>query len=210
MLDALQEQLETLYGIRCEFRAKDFLVDAESAQALGGTGRADEELLLAHDGESLDLALYLAPSLLERVSRFESSPEAMLEHELPGFCEVTEGVSHFVYVVRTANLERTVSMLELEAQAEVDKFAVCTLLRWGQHAASWATSLMGTLFERVSFRDGLSEAERWRYAEANRLAKRYCARLLPLIRERRLDAVVAELRQAYRLGAEAKLAYFGR
>lgn len=210
MLDALQEQLEALYGVRCEYRARDFLVDLETAQALGGTGRAREELLVSHDGEALDLALYLEKDMLDRVTQLEHQPEAMLDRELASFCEITEGVSHFLYMAQTANLERTVSMLELEAQAEVDKFAICTLLRWGQHVSGWATGLVGTLFERVRFSERLELQERWRYVEANRLAKRYCLRLLPFIRERRLEALLAELRHAYRLGAEAKLAYFGR
>lgn len=210
MLDALQAQLETLYGIRCQYRARDFLVDADAARALGGTGRSREELLVAHDGESLDLALYLEPAMLERVSRLEHRPDALLEEELPSFCEVTEGVSHFVYLAQTASLERRVSMLELEAQAEVDKFAVCTLLRWGQHAAHWANRLVSTLFERVRYQDTLTAAERWRYTEANRLARRYAQRLLPAIRAGRLDALLSELRRAYRLGADAKLAYFAR
>jgi hypothetical protein len=210
MLDALQAQLEALYGIRCEYRARDFLVDAEAARALGGTGRAREELLVADDGDSVDLALYLEPSLLARVSRFEHQPEALLEHELAGFCEVAEGVSHFVYVAQTAALERRVSLLELEAQAEVDKFALCTLLRWGKDAAGWASSLMGTLFDRVRFSDLLTGPERWRYSEANRLARRYCARLLPSIRARRLEVLLSDLRHTYRLGAEAKLAWLAR
>jgi hypothetical protein len=210
MLEALQAQLETLYGIRCEYRARDFLVDAEAARELGGTGRSREELLVAHDGETLDLALYLEPAMLERVSRLETEPEALLEQELSGFCEVTEGVSHFLYVAQTANLNRRVSLLELEVQAEVDKFAVCMLLRWGQPAAAWASRLMAALFERVRYGELLSPPERWRYTEANRLAQRYCARLLPAIRERRLDALLSELRHGYRLGAEAKLAYFAR
>jgi hypothetical protein len=210
MLDALQAQLETLYGIRCAYRAKDFLVDAEAARALGGTGRSREELLVAEDGEALDLALYLEPALLERVSRHESNAEALLEEELPGFCEVTEGVSHFVYVTQTAGLARRVSMLELEAQAEVDKFALCTLLRWGARAGWWAQRLVGTLFDRVRYHESLNGEERWRYVEANRLARRYCMRLLPAIRAGRLDALLSELRHAYRLGAEAKLAYFAR
>lgn len=210
MLDALQAQLETLYGIRCAYRAKDFLVDAEAARELGGTGRSREELLVASDGESVDLALYLEPAMLERLSRLEHQPETMLDTELAGFCEVTEGVSHFLYVAQTASLERRVSMLELEAQAEVDKFALCTLLRWGQHAAGWAGRLMETLFDRVRYAEQLDAPERWRYGEANRLAKRYCQRLLPAIRAGRLDGLLAELRYAYRLGAEAKLAYLAR
>jgi hypothetical protein len=62
----------------------------------------------------------------------------------------------------------------------------------------------------VRYLDSLSGDERWRYVEANRLARRYCTRLLPAIRAGRLDALLSELRHAYRLGAEAKLAYFAR
>ena len=43
----------------------------------------------------------------------------------------------------------------------------------------------------------------WWYA--NRLARNYCARLLPHVAERRLDKLLSALRYSYRLGAEAKL-----
>jgi hypothetical protein len=205
MLDAIQEQLEAIYGIRCEYRAKDFLVDAEAARQLGGSGRAREELLVSEGEGGLELALYLEPSLLERVSAHHP-----LEGELGDFCEVAEGVSHFLYVAHTAEQERTVSLLELEAQAEVDKFAVCTLLRWGVNAGRWAGTLVGRLFEQMTLRPNLSEPERWRYTEANRLAKSYCERLLPMVRSGRMDRLLSELRHAYRLGAEAKLNYFSR
>ena len=123
---------------------------------------------------------------------------------------MAEGVSHFLYVAHTAHQERTVSLLELEAQAEVDKFAVCTLLRWGLHVGRWAGSLVGRLFEQVQLRPHLSAPERWRYTEASRVAKAYCERLLPLVRSERMDRLLAELRHGYRLGAEAKLQYFAR
>lgn len=206
MLDALQDHLEHIYGIRCEYRARDFLVDAEAARQLGGTGRAREELLVSEGDDGLELALYLEPQLLERLSALRSPAEA----ELADFCEVVEGVSHFVYVAQAAHLERRVSLLELEAQAEVDKFAITTLLGWGQHVGEWASTLARRLFDEVQFRGQLNEAERWRYAEANRLARRYCQRLLPFVKSERLEALLAELRHGYRMGAEAKLQYFAR
>jgi hypothetical protein len=104
MLDAIQEQLEAIYGIRCEYRAKDFLVDAAAARQLGGSGRAREELLVSEGHEGLELALYVEPSLLARVSA-----QQPLEGELGDFCEVAEGVSHFLYMAQTASLERRVS-----------------------------------------------------------------------------------------------------
>ncbi len=208
MLDALQEQLEAIYGIRAEYRAKDFLVDSDAARKLGGSGRSREELLVAEGTEGLELALYVEPELLARVTA--AGPEGAMTADIGDFCEVAEGVSHFLYVAHTVNQERTVSLLELEAQAEVDKFAVCTLLKWGLNVGRWAGSLVGRLFEQVQLRHSLSEPERWRYWEANRLAKAYCERLLPMVRSGRMDKLLAELRHGYRLGAEAKLQYFGR
>jgi hypothetical protein len=208
MLDAIQEQLEAIYGIRAEYRASDFLVDAEAARQLGGTGRAREELLVSEGTEGLEVALYVEASLLARVSA--SVPERAVTTHMGDFCEVAEGVSHFLYVAHTARQERTVSLLELEAQAEVDKFAVCTLLKWGRDAGRWAGELIGRLFEQVQLRPHLSEPERWRYREANRLAKTYAERLLPLVHSCRMDRLLSELRHGYRLGAEAKLQYFGR
>ena len=206
MLDAIQEQLEAIYGIRAEYRARDFLVDSDAARKLGGTGRAREELLLSEDGQ--EVALYIEPSLLARVS--STDPQGAMTADMGDFCEVAEGVSHFLYVVHTVKQERTVSLLELEAQAEVDKFAVCTLLKWGLDVGRWAGTLVGRLFEQVQLRSNLSVAERWRYTEANRLAKSYCERLLPMVRSGRMDRLLSELRHGYRLGAEAKLQYFAR
>lgn len=208
MLDAIQEHLEAIYGIRAEYRAKDFLVDSDAARRLGASGRAREELLLSEGEEGLELALYLEPALLARVS--SAGPEGAMSADMGDFCEVAEGVSHFLYVAHTVKQERTVSLLELEAQAEVDKFAVCTLLKWGLHVGRWAGTLVGRLFEQVQLRPHLSEPERWRYTEANRLAKTYCERLLPMVRSGRMDKLLSELRHGYRLGAEAKLQYFGR
>jgi hypothetical protein len=112
-----------------------------------------------------------------------------------------------VYLAQSAAQERSVSMLELEAQAEVDKFAVCTLLKWGAKAGN---ELVTRLFDKVRLRETLSAAERWRYVESSRLAKSYCGRLGRLVRGGSLEGLLRELRHAYRLGAEAKLAYFAR
>ncbi|MEW5737656.1 MAG: hypothetical protein AB1938_01955 [Myxococcota bacterium] len=208
MLDVIQEQLESIYGLRCEYRAKDFVIDGHAAKTLGGTARAREELLVAEGEEGLELSLYLEPTLLARLSTLH--PVEAMASDLSAFCEVAEGVSHFLYVARSAALERKVSLLEMEAQAEVDKFALCTVLRWGSDVAHWATDLVDRLFQSVSFHAHLGLEERRRYETANRLGLRYARRLLPLIRRGSLDRVLAELRHSYRMGAEAKLHYLDR
>jgi hypothetical protein len=210
VIGQVQEHLEAIYGLRCELRAEQFLLhDEETARQLGFTGRAREELLLAEDAAGdVEIGLFLAPDLLSRLTAL--SPGAALEHELPAYCEVAEGVSHFLYFVHSASQGRKVSMLELEVQAEIDKFATCALLRWEGSADAWAQQLLGRLFQRVQYREQLTAPERWRYQEANRISAAYCRRVARLISTRRMDRVLNELRYAYRLGAEAKLAYLTR
>jgi hypothetical protein len=211
MIDRLQEHLEAIYGFTCEARAEAFVVDRESAVRLGATGRSEEELLVHEEGEDLEMALYLSPALLDRLKPYEAGPVGhLLDGDLDGYCQVAEGVSHFLYVAHTATYGRTVSLLELEAQAEVDKFAVCLLHRWGEGVRAWAEELLRRLFERVSYRPRLSPQERWRYEEANRLSHHFCQRLMGHVAGRRLDRLLSDLRYAYRLGAEAKLRHFAQ
>lgn len=211
MVGRIQEHLEAIYGIRCELRAAEFLLDEAQARKLGGSLNAQEELLVLEEGGDLEVGLFLSNDLIDRLSPYEAAPtEAVLEGELPGYCQMAEGVSHFVYLTHTAALDRRVSLLELEAQAEVDKFALCVLSRWGGGARDFAVELFSRLFDRVGFLPGLPAPEAWRYGEANRLARAFCRRLLPLVEARRMDKLLAALRYSYRLGAEAKLRHLER
>lgn len=206
MVGRIQEHLEAIYGIRCEERAEAYLVDPEAAKLLNASGREREELWVREADGELEVALYFEPALLERLRAYEGDAAGgLLEADLDGYCQLAEGVSHFLYLARAAESERQVSLLELEAQAEVDKFASCLLHRWGQDVLAWARELMHRLFDAVTYRPALSGDERWRYQEANRLSRNYCARLLPHVAARRLDRLLSALRYSYRLGAEAKL-----
>jgi hypothetical protein len=208
MVEQVQAHLEAVYALQCEARARTFVVDRETASRLGWRGHAEEELLVLEEEGELALALYLAPELLARLEALQGQPPAALvDRALGDFCQLAEGVSHFLYLAHSAQAERTVSLLELEAQAEVDKFVLCLLARWGEGVEGWARQLCVRLFQQVGYRPELSARERWRYEEANRLSHAYCRRLLPLVAGRRLEALLSELRHCYRLGAEAKLRY---
>jgi len=194
-VDAVQDHLESIYAVRCAHRARGFLLDAEQARALGAV--APETLLVHENDDGLELGLYLDPELASAAG-----------DDIGPFCQLAEGVSHFLYLTRSAELRRPVSLLELEAQGEVDKFALLLLRAWASGRGAFARMLHGRLFDEVRFRPGLSAAERRRYGEANRLARSYCSRLLPLCSARRLEALLQALRHAYRLGATAKLEHF--
>ena len=162
----------------------------------------------ADDG--LEIGLYYSVALRTLLEARSLRDSGWLAPGLDAYCRLAEGVSHFLYLARTAALGRRLSMLELEVQAEVDKFASLALHHWPTLEAASARGLHARLFRDVSYRPGLGPEEQARYVEANRLAALFTARLLAHVVARRLDRLLEALRYAYRLGAEAKLRHLAR
>ena len=77
-------------------------------------------MISEEDGEA-EVCLYLERELLDRLA--ENDPTARLDqHNLADFWTAFEGVSHFTYYAFKATQDRPVTLVEMELQAEVDKF----------------------------------------------------------------------------------------
>jgi hypothetical protein len=101
-----------------------------------------------------------------------------------------------------------VSQLELETQAEVDKYVATLFLLGEQTAGRFPARLHQWLFERTAFDRNLDAAELHRYRTANGYAARYCRRLEERFLKRRnpaLESFLREIRCFYRLGTQSKL-----
>lgn len=211
LLRDLQAMLAGLYDAPAEHDVGDYLItDGAHAAALLGAGEAppaDEQLLLAEDVDGLELSLYVDRAVLERLGT-RCPLHSLSDDNLADYCTALEGVSHFHYVVWNAVRSRAVSLLELELQAEVDKYASALRLLLAQRDGRFPGELLHRLFDRVVFLPTLSEQQRARYEEAHRYAARFCRRLEERFlrrRQARPEALVAELRAFYRLGSHAKL-----
>ena len=211
LLRELQRRLARLYDAPAEHDVYDFLItDAAHAAALQGAATApptDEQLLVVEEDDGLGISLYLDRAVIERLA--ERCPlQSLSEHNLGDFCTALEGVSHFHYFVWSAGMARRVSLLELELQAEVDKYASALQLMLQQRGGRFPGELFERLFDRAAFLPHLPAQERTRYEEAHRFAARFCRRLEERFlrrRQARPDALLAELRTFYRLGRHAKL-----
>jgi hypothetical protein len=205
-LGGLQALLRELYALDLAYEVDDFLTtDATLARALDAGGRElDEKLLIAETDGEAEVSLYLEPRVLERLAR--SDPLARLDADnLADFWTAFEGVSHFTYYAWNAQLEKSVTLLEMELQAEVDKFVATTLLlsRQGQRQPR---GLHHWLFEMPRLDERLDGDELDRYRRANRYAGKYCRKLAPAIARGAGDeAVRAELRRFYRLSQASKI-----
>jgi hypothetical protein len=92
-----------------------------------------------------------------------------------GRLQLIEGVSHFVLLIERARIELPATQLELEIQAEVDKFALLANMLDIDGARS--RDLHQWLFEDVHFLHSPDTEAGQRYRHANGVAARLCARL---------------------------------
>jgi len=199
LLARLQLGIEALYRVETRLAIDAFLIDGDTRDGLGPARAPREQLLLRESDGELAIALFVDAATLANLERHD--PSARLDDRNFGdFCLAVEGVSHFVYLALAAARQRPVSQLELELQAEVDKFVCCLLVN------DQTSNLRGRLFGEVSYADDLDAAERERYRVANEQAGRYAAALeRRFVAHAETGAMLAEVRRFYRMDLPDKL-----
>ncbi|MCG8433448.1 MAG: hypothetical protein MJA83_05405, partial [Gammaproteobacteria bacterium] len=156
-----------------------------------------------------DLSLFLDQELLQRLHA--ARPMDSLDNaNLQDFWTVLEGVSHFLFLVWNAGYERDVSPVEMELQAEVDKFIATAMLSGENSDNGFAGRLHDCLFHDHKYHARLSVEEQQRYRDANRYAAKYCWNLVSKYFQNRDPGLLAELRRFYRLPRRAKLSYINQ
>jgi hypothetical protein len=213
VLSGLQRLLERLYDLEYRHQVADFLITDRTTlhdyKPDNDSRQLDEQLLLAESPDGVGIGLYLDPELLERLERMDPVG-ALTEQNLADYCTALEGVSHFLYAAWRLEADLPVSLLELETQAEVDKYAVTVFLLGLQQGGAYPKHVHARLFDRISFDARLAADQFERYRTAHQCAARFCRRLERRFVDRgvaRIEALIRELRKFYRLGNREKLRY---
>ena len=207
-LSRVQRGLESLYRVETGVEVEDFVVGAELRDELVRERRPREQLLVMEGDGEMSLALYICPNALANLDT--NDPGRRLDdRNLGDFLLAVEGVSHFIYAICSAKVERKISQLELELQAEVDKYTTCLLQTDASAPAS--ELLRRRLFGDAEYEPDLDADEHHRYRAANDNAQRYAQFLEDaFVTRRRIPEMLAELRRFYRLPLAEKLATCAR
>ncbi len=204
LLSRLQATLEGLYRIDGPPEVDQFRVGPGEVVELFGEKPAREALLVAHDGEHTDVGLYVDDTIAESAARF-------LDHDgvdLDAFCAALEGVSHFVYFMYCGLAQaRPVSLVELELQAEVDKYL---LLRLYCSRLEVVEALEQRLFVQFRLDEELTPEAAARYRLANGEARRYARWLGRRIGEGATVRALEDARALYRKPLADKLEHIAR
>jgi hypothetical protein len=179
-LRRIQRELEVFYGLERAPNVTRFVRDGDEGSR--------EVVLLRESETELEMALVLPPES-KRISVGGALDDVWLQ--------VAEGVSHFIYLAERARVSLPVTKLELELQAEVDKF----VLSLGFSTDS-ARQLLDRMFDSPHFLDPEDSEAGERYRLAHHLAARFVSRVVVANdRGRARD----RLRSFYRAGQAEKI-----
>lgn len=180
----VQGGLERLYQLDRVADVEDFVL---------GAAAGEREALLVR--QARDGALELGVRL----------PELEGEAGLDVLCQIIEGVSHFVYVVERARARREATQLELEVQAEVDKWVVLAA-SISAFDAQRSAALRARLYDQVAFAYEAETELGERYRVANDAAHRFVRRLeREYVEPGRFRGLRGELLHFFHVGQEEKL-----
>lgn len=204
MLGSIQSHIERIYGLELQVKVDEYLIDRETCLRLAGDAAAAGAVVVRKSGddESFQVGVYIGEEALARVS------DRLTADNLAHFCAVTEEVSHFAYLMWNVGRGRPVTQLELELQAEVDKFITSTLLLARQNRGLVPKALLDRLFWDTEVRSGLDPERVERYSAASAFARSYCCSLVRhFLGPARLPELLVELRRFYRLSLKAKIGH---
>ncbi len=188
----VQARLDALYGLETP--------DVTSFVRPSAGGR---EVLEVRESRrrGVEVALYLPEEAVG------ATPSAT---SLDVLCQVIEGVSHFVYLAERTRRNLPTTHLELELQAEVDKFVIVaesveTKRPDGALAPHASSALRERLFGGVTFLhpEGSEPGERYRLA--NRLAARFVRTLDGQLGRKAEERAARTLRRFFDSGQREKI-----
>lgn len=182
----IQRGLENLYRLDRTVDVDAFITHAREDER--------EALLVRETENGLELRL--------RIPRLGCAGDGS---NLDPICQIIEGVSHFVYLADRASRARETTQLELELQAEVDKYVVlaASLESFDQRSSR---RLRERLYESVVFAHGPDTVEGERYRVANERAWRFTGRLeKDYVARARYAELRAELRRFFHMSQGDKL-----
>jgi len=204
----MQASLEELYDVAIDLDVGEYIVTKDVKAIIPGAIEGiPEQLFIAQHDDEVELALYISPEVINTLN--SDAPQRRLHAgNLEDFWIALEGVSHFTFLVWRTQLGRPVSHLELELQAEVDKFIRSWILlsEQGCPIGTSGRALCRALFDSYEVRNDIPAEQVETYRLASTAAERFCRKLTETYTSPRdFKSVRSEARDYYRQGLAQKM-----
>lgn len=211
LLETIQRVLERTYGTpRGVADIGSYVIGDQGVRELYGertlanirSPHGGARTLIREDHNRIHVSLYLPDNL---VRRLEANPpqQGLNERNVDDFATLVEEIDHLLLVAHRSQRGRSVTLLELEWNANVSKYLVLSRFLAGSRprlTPSRRVWLRRHLFDSVHYTDP-DRVVRERYRLAARLAIQWLDRLAPTRRDRQLG----QLRAFYRADIAGRL-----
>jgi len=210
LLANLQSRIESRYDldipyciehfVSCDRAVADRLADEQASDGQQRPVVDEEVVFIQQQEDSLEFTVYVDEDLLAAVDNSCA--------DLDGLCTVVEGASHAVCLLWHAHHDRQLRPVDLELQAEIDKFMILTD---GRSCSVERRHLHRHLFANCKLMPTPGTALHERYRTATRLASRYCHWLNDRFADDADEiSLHQELARFYRLSGRAKFDHIQR
>ncbi|MCC7460617.1 MAG: hypothetical protein IT286_04865 [Proteobacteria bacterium] len=165
MIHILQKKIEKIYRLSSCPEAQQYVLSPKQFKKLAKSSN-NPQVIYQDEGDDMSLGIYLGSNLFKRIkqkSRIFSFQD---------FCVMSEEISHFIYLIWSKSNGKTINLLDLEVQAEVDKFVLASDFFGSKK------QIFQKMFKNFNMRQNLREDEQERYYTANRLGKKFALSML--------------------------------
>jgi len=187
----IEKRIREITGSSHGISSIDFLIPTENQNAF----------VVYELGDEADIAVCLKKELLNELSS-KSFPEDFDLQILSSLSIAVEELSHFNYYCEKAIRNINLSPLEMEIQAEVDKFAFALDILQERNEGKLRDEVFSIMFDQLQLGEWVSENEKSTYEAAHHIARSFCRKML---NETRLPQDSKEwFRTFYRLESHLK------
>ncbi len=164
MIHLLQKKLEEIYRLEKCPEADKYVLSPKEFKRFSKSSD-NPQVIYVDEGNDATMGIYLGKRIFKKIRN------KVKIFSLQDFCVMAEEISHFIYLIWSKSNEKKITLLDLEIQAEVDKFLLASNFFQSQE------TVFKKMFETFMFRKNLLKDEENRYIEASRLGKKLAINL---------------------------------
>jgi hypothetical protein len=165
MIHILQKKIEKIYRLHSCPEALQYMISPKQFRKLSKFSD-NPQVIYVDEGQDATMGIYLGPSLFRQIKKKSKI------FSFQDFCVMAEEISHFIYLIWSKSNEKKINLLDLEVQAEIDKFILASEFFGSKE------EIFEKMFEKFNMRKNLQPEEEERYFTANRLGKKFAIEML--------------------------------
>ncbi len=196
LISRIESDLASYYGFDVTAKASDCLLPLrETTSGNAHRGR----MLVLTEGDEVMLGIEFSSSVAQAAEDWLNPTQVITGSMVSALLVVIEEVSHFQLLTQRASLDLSVTQLELEWQAEVDKLVLLPDLVAEKGARIAKLGLRRVLTSSFTLQEDLSVEDSARYIEATRFLTRLLGSAHLLNADMKDPELRAWLRKLYRM-----------